>query len=766
MKRLFTLLLFTTLSFSALSQLTSSDISELRIELLRLINQERNLKGLNSLAFDPKLKEAAEFHSDYMVKKQVLSHEQTSQSTKTPEDRVKKANGKEFEIVGENILYTVPQTFPLKKKAVLDLANTMFLQWKNSPPHYANILHSEYVLTDFGFSVDLKTNHVYATEVFGTKGIQVPGQLSENAFGIRKGDNSCEGLIQEYDGLITNLGNAIGVNNKDIILYYNDVEYITSFLTNQNDGIAVDLLLDSQMACGKPNELDFSPVYDGILLQPVYRDALFANNEAKGDYRFISKIGTIPEQYNTEELSVSLIIIKNGMACSYTYPVEIPSATYQLSDVQPILKEEANATFTRTGIIYSEEKEYDFKRNVVYSEKQQSYEKYPGSIYSVSIISYSSVEGSLKNNERLHNDRAQYILRKLHNERNFSDSVVHITAMENWPKMRFQLNYFDLESLSNQSNDSIKNYLRLNSSPFWDSLLYTQRKSTAIINIKGTLDSTADYRELLNLNLRTAIAEKNDQLANKALYELFQVDDPTIIGTLLEPFVFQALTTNPELVQNAAAVLAKETNYYLYPCAEFIDAWIYRLDELSPEAKHNLINLYTHLSVALIDEWDVPSQRLAKVIHPSKVYETANMLNNESLLLNFHLAAIDYFGQINDGPNISRSFNFIVKHFKKATLSEQERIDLALFFNNWTQYHSTIDLLYSGIDSPTFSEESAFILLATAFAYQSTLTDDQRLQIQERAYTFNPDLWCEFIRKNKQLKRITFVKNAFCSRCN
>jgi len=764
MRKLVILLVIGLLHFNASAQLTANNLFELRGELLRLVNNERNLKGLATLSFDPHLLEAAQSHSDYMAKNQLLSHEQTSKSTKEPFDRVKKTNGKDFELVGENILTTIPQTFPLKSKSILELAASMFLQWKNSPPHYKNILYTEYVLTDFGFAVDSKTNTIYAAEVFGKKGVVVPNQLSQNAFGITKGNDDCDELIGNKNGIIINLGNAVRIEDNRVMLYYHDAAYIKTLFNDPTDGLAVDLVFDHQVECGSPNSLDFSPVYDGIMLQPIYSDALFESNEAKGNYRLVAPIGIIPAIYDQQAFSISLIIIQNGMECSYTFPVEIPSASYQLSDIEPILKEEVATSLKNTGIVHSEEKHFDFKSNSLKGIMDRSEREQPGTIYSVSITSYSSVDGKQENNERLHNGRAQFMLRQLHQERSFNDSIVHITAMENWPKMRFQLNYFGMDSLANQSTDSIKNYLRLNRSPFWDSLMFTQRHATAILHIEGSCDSSFSFTQQLAMNLRTAIAEKNDHLANKALYEMYY-SDSFFNSTLFEPFIFQALSSNPALVQNAAALLSQDIPDFVYPCTEFVDAWIYRLNELSPESKHNLINLYTHLAVELLNEWDVPSQRLSKVINPTKLYTTANELHNESLMLNFHLAAIQYFSQVNDQVHINRSFDYIVSHFKKVNLTEQERIDLALFFNNWTQYHSTIDLLLETTTNPAFSEESAFILLATSFAYHFNMTDDRLEQIQERAYAFNPDRWCSFINENKQLKRFPFVKNAYCNRC-
>lgn len=763
-RHLLILLCFFTCFYSR-AQLTEKNIGEVRTELLQLINLLRLEKGVQPLLPDPKLRQAAILHTHYMVKTQTLSHEEKSATVKTPEKRVRKAKGKEFELVGENILVTVPQTFPLKGKAVKELALVLFEQWKHSPPHYTNMINSEYTLADFGIEADPKTNQVYATTVFGRKGIEIPGQLSRNAFGIAPGSTNCDHLLGNHDNIIANLGNSVVLEGNQVFLYYHNIQLIRKIVDQPTDGFAIDIVFKDQLACGKPNELDFSPVFDGVLLKPVYRDELFASNIAESEYHLIAAIGTIPDAYIGQEFSLSLIVIQGGMECSYTIPIEVPSATYPLTNVEPVFLSESEVKLRLVGVDHSIEIPFDFERNAVSSEPTEMPEAGLGRIHSVDIISYSSVEGRTEDNEQLHTQRARSMLQSMHKHYAFTDADARITTMENWPKMRFQLNYFGMDSLARQSNDSIKAFLRVNKSAFWDSLLFAQRHSSAIIHFKGYPNQIYPSEELPQLNLRTAIIERNDLLANKALYEIAQSEEPRIYP-LMETKIFQALQTNPQLVQNAAAVLSLDSTDFLYESTEFLDAWINRMDQLSPDAQQNLLNLYTHVAVRLLDQWDVPSQHLSKVIHPSKLVKAANQLNNHALLLNFHLAAIRYFGQVNDPKHIKQSFEFIAAHFRKADLTATELIDLALFFNDWSRYGLTNELLLQRMEQADFPEDAAFILASTVSLFPKGLTEAQQERVMERAYELNPERWCQLINDNFQLRRNAFVKNKVCSQCD
>lgn len=747
-------------------QLTADNELELRKELLRLTNELRASQGLAPLQSDPQLMKAADAHSRYMASSQVLSHEGKG-SAKTPADRVEQAGGKHFERIGENILATAAQEFPLKKNAVKALAASMFAQWKNSPPHYANMINGEYRLADFGFAVDLKTNKVYAATVFGTKGAEIPGQLSGNAFGVLKGkENDCDLLIGQLDNVVTNIGNSLIVQDNEILLYYHNVATVQRLIDAPNDGLAVDIILPEQLACGKPNQLDGSPIYDGIMLEPVYRDDLFSRNRAESDFRLITPIGTIPAEYLGKDFSLSLIVIQEGRQCSYSIPIEVPHKSYNLQPVDPIATEPSGIALQQTGIVLSEEVHFDFKRNITSGKADEPGFGQNMPIERIDIISYSSVEGRKENNDRLHHSRAQYMLAQLHTRMRFPDSLVHVTAMENWPQMRFQLKYFEMDDLARQSEDSIKAWLRANRSPLWDSLLFAQRHSTAVIHYKGTADASFSPEEEMTMNLRSAILTKNDRLANKALFDMFHSDEAFQEELLFETVVFEALKNNRALVQNASAVLQKSLHSDgIYKCTEFLDAWVPHISTLPAEAQHNLLGLYTQAALLLLDEWDVPAQRLAKVVHPSKFSETANKLHNQSLLLNFHLAAIHYYGQINDSPGINQSFDFIVKHFKKTKLSAQEEIDLVLFFNGWSRYDLTLELLMAHMEQPDFTEDAAFVLAPVAAAYNRDLSEEQVNRVMEIAHRLNPERWCTFIGENFQLRRYDFAKNKVCASC-
>lgn len=98
-KRLSLLLLF----FSTITY--SQDYSEIHQLLFEKINELRVSQGLLKLESNDTLQKAAEFHSKYMATRHVLSHNESSSKTSTPRKRVDKFSGKNFDLVGENVLF-------------------------------------------------------------------------------------------------------------------------------------------------------------------------------------------------------------------------------------------------------------------------------------------------------------------------------------------------------------------------------------------------------------------------------------------------------------------------------------------------------------------------------------------------------------------------------------------------------------------------------------------------------------------------------------
>ena len=762
-----TLFLFLVISVNALGQLSKSDQQELRALLFKHVNDLREQRGVPPLQYNDTLQKAALLHSEYMAENNELTHDEKKSRYATPEKRVKSQKGKDLDAIGENVAQSGPYDFPANKRELSVIAEALFMTWKNSPGHYANMINPEYSLGDFGFSVSTTTKIIYGTQVFAKYGIRVDGQLSRNSFGITQAPEDCDDVYKGFSNLVMSMGNSTQIEGNEVLMYYHDITFFNRLLTQSNDGFAVDLIARDQVLCGRANQLDFSPIYDGILLKPVYKEELLAGNTAQSDYRLISRIGTIPPTLNGEAYSASLILIKNGEKCKYLVPVFVPMEDYAPTPIDLRLDRPAGIQLSEKGIVHSQTLTYEFNTSDVGAIQLPSIVKRSEKVHSVRIQSYSSIEGDSLKNHHLHQSRANSIRNHLATHLKISEDQLFIDAKENWELMDFQLNYFSREDLAALSHDSIKKLVASKDTLLpWDSLLYAQRRATATIYYYGEYSSRNATESLAEFNLRTAVATNNSALANAALVELFE-QKSCATALLFDPLVYDYFTKHPECVANYAAVLSLCVQENPYQVTSFLFHWQKRGNQLSDNATFNLLHLYAITSHYLLDHWDVASERLANVIHPTKVNALSTSEMSNELLLNLHIAFIDYYGQINDQKGINQSFYFIADHFRKAISTHEEIVKLALFFNYWSSYPMTIELLESKHKEVGLEEEGLFTLIHTKTLSLDDISkaDERYLQLHQEVAEKYPFRWCEWLNADFQILRNHKVKQLYCEIC-
>lgn len=765
MKNILFCFLFLILSFQfANAQLNASEKEILSEALVKRVNHLRKKLGKHPLKRDTDLVKAAQLHSDYMVKKNSLNHNQIGTEFPKPKDRILHFN-KSFISFGENVLYSKPVRYPLNKKALNKLAFDMFRAWKASPGHYANMISDAFTYGDFAFTLHPKSKRVFATQVFGKKGYIIPNQLSSNAFSVKQGDNTCASLIGNNSNIIVNIGNRISVENGEVIYGGHKIETIKRLLKNKNDGIAVDLITRDQMRCGEDNTLDASEIYDGIMLKPIYRDAVFSNNMAKNKQRLIVSLGKIPEHLKSKKISPNIIVIKDGKKCSYTQPAYIPSGRYDLRAIAPIINR-PNIALKTEGVNSIHQIHFDFETGKITPIKDPIVDFNIGKLHSIDIKSFTSVDGTASANAILHKKRAEYINSYLARNIKTEHIPIVIEAKENWDLCNYQVELLGLENTFNSQKD-IRNYVKRNASNTWKDALQKQRQSKAILYQYGTWDTS--HSNYLNYNLMDALLNNNFDLANKALATMYDSKQSNLF--LNEEFIINKLFDKKELVQNVSALLLKNIGYYdLDNVVFFVRNWLSQPELLSKDAQKNLLNLYAITSRQLLRYWDTSTEDFSKVLHPKKVeplfesYKSEDTVN--PLFLNFHMASIEYYAQINYSSKIDESFDFITDYFRSVSLTIQDDIDLALFFNSWSMYHLTNESLLHRYHDKTLNEAACFLLLQTYVAYNRDSNPEILFNLNKLAIKFNKTRWCKWINKDFQNLNNESIKNLYCKTCN
>lgn len=125
-----------------------------------LVNNYRKANGKDEFTIDPNLDNSAYLKSKHMVDFKYFSHDYNGQDCF---DLIYSLSDEE--VNGENIAQNYLKSNTLTKSSAEDLAQRLFVQWKNSPGHNANMLRDSF--TSFGFRIEISSNgYVYATQHF------------------------------------------------------------------------------------------------------------------------------------------------------------------------------------------------------------------------------------------------------------------------------------------------------------------------------------------------------------------------------------------------------------------------------------------------------------------------------------------------------------------------------------------------------------------------------------------------------------------------
>lgn len=169
MRNTITLFILFFNSFVVSVQELNLNYDDLENNVLELMNQHRKSLKINKLNKDVVLQKAAQDQSDYMLGIKKLAHEQKNVVKKYPKNRIKFHGGNDFNAYGENVLYLTIEPKTYTKNDIGALAKRIYEDWKNSPPHYENIISKEYAYASLAFAFDSKSKRLYATTVFGNK---------------------------------------------------------------------------------------------------------------------------------------------------------------------------------------------------------------------------------------------------------------------------------------------------------------------------------------------------------------------------------------------------------------------------------------------------------------------------------------------------------------------------------------------------------------------------------------------------------------------
>ncbi len=299
---------------------------------------------------------------------------------------------------------------------------------------------------------------------------------------------SCKALIDKMPKEV-----LFGIHTKsngDIYFSMNNIEWFHKLFANDDMGVTADFISEDRYNCNQPPE-NKKTVYQGIIIPPVYKKKLLANNESEKD--IYSKIGTLPASLKDKTFEENLIIVTRNKICFYTHFVNIVRSDWDLLPMglfaDTLIKSSAFRNDSIENFTYSKKVEIviPFKKGTsTYSVSElksasDSLNLKKFTIQKVEVRAYSSIEGAEKINMDLMKKRGDAMIAFL---RPYQSSIDRssVLAAENWLEFFASIKGTEFEFLKNLSKGEIKKQLtNLALAKKLEPLLATERKSVAVL---------------------------------------------------------------------------------------------------------------------------------------------------------------------------------------------------------------------------------------------------------------------------------------------
>jgi hypothetical protein len=759
----FTTFLFLIIPFTLWTQ---SRIEQL---VLEHVNNLRDSLNIPILTIDETLTEACNDHAYYISNQKNITHFQQTFRKETPSSRVEYYGGNRT-YIGENI-GQCPLKLKLDKSIDEDnIALCLFKGWFNSREHYSNMTNMSF--TKMGLAVHQNyKNYIYSAQLFSSDEIKLPYEFNNNEFswGVRPAETTCKDQPVVYQTMF--FANSVQQRGNDIYLYYHDIDFFRNVINQDNDGLAIDIVLREQLPCSKENQFHISQIFDGEMQQPIYKNDIFRYNESNNPKKVLIKIGEVPEYLANKQWNANIIIINDNKLCDYSIPAEVPSDIYPLLPIPPYFDttntsqetvniKSINIKDTVKAELYFQRSDRNFSdaRTVTTSDIEywQSYVKH------VDVECFASVEGASWYNERLLKEREISVKQFLF-KTGIPLTTMKIESSENWDL--FNQHRINFPTFKDKTNSQIKSIFKNNKSSIYDSILFDQRKThlTAFIDTTIIVDSyedmlfAAQFDSMLNLNMLPW---------NKILKNRYVLNEQII---------------SPELIDSLANYKELKTNLL---GASYIRISKFNIDSVTTEnllsnvqsensrQLFNYINFitnYWYLNLARSYE----TNKVANTVTPNTLLDLTESLDTNiikpadftRLKINILLSGIHYYVAHNNWEPVNSYFEAITELVKLNNFTPTEAMELALFCNHFHKFKITVKILEPFHDKKTLTENGYFVLAKTAVLLQNYLDKETYHLYMQSAKESNRARYCKWLDDSFQIQRDEYLKKDFCKEC-
>ncbi|PHS08103.1 MAG: hypothetical protein COA88_07355 [Kordia sp.] len=616
--------------------------------------------------------------------------------------------------------------------------------------------------------------------------INVNALVSQNNFDIIFPQNNREQLCQRCTQTFTKKSKEVKfsiVKDKSNNLFFevNDKKWFTQLFKNSGDGIAIDIVSKKRYDCTIV-ELEDKQL-KGHLLKPVYASALKRGLRPSGTNKFKVRVGVLPKSFaNDNELEYNILFLNDKNLCRYQTLFNLDSYAWDLLDMGMYLESLTYKTklgASKGGEGYTlKHKTLKFiipfeKNKSEYSQEDikplyDSLQLTDFTIKKINIKAYASVEGNLKRNIELQEQRANSIAKAL---QSFQKSTIinEVSSSENWVEFLNDVSDTKYASFKKLSKSEIKRKLVGEVSKELEIYLKKHRKAVVSLELeKKDKFKDKSANELLSL-FKVSIANDNVDEVTEIQNSLFeklknQEISPDFLDKMNLP---QQVKYARNLNNNSVYKYFMEERNLLISMNE-----LERLEKLTPKdgkVKYNL-------SVLKFTLWRANYQPVDAIAFKKQILGLKQFGISQTLiqrmLINYHIVKSEKYMRKRDYTNKDKAVAYILKNYKKITLSDFDYLSLSQYLTYYSNYKNAIELLEKKVRSISVDEDLLFYYLnMTLIDNELTKKADYRT-IMLNAINMNKERYCKLFNSKDdggvtfQLLDNEYLRKTYCENCN
>lgn len=576
------------------------------------------------------------------------------------------------------------------------------------------------------------------------------------------------------------------LKERDIYFIITDARFFTQLFTDNNDGIAVDIVLKSQFPCDSKNQFSNSRVSKGHLLPPVYFKEMKKSAQVTNTGEVYIKVGELPSKYEEEDYELNLILLKDKYLCFYNNFYDLRQSRWDLLEMglyKDSLPKAKNDKFDTL----SSKKEYfemldkTIRFTIPFEKNKSEYSPedikpiYDSlnltdfNIQKINIKAYSSVEGPADRNLTLQNQRAESIVKALQAYQT-SSIINEITASENWVEFLNDIAGTKYEFLSKLSKDEIKLKMEKEGlSKELEPVLKNHRKAVLVLDLQKKTRHSESNAVTIRSFYEKSIREKNMEEALQFQEIIFsKIRNQQLPDSFLNTVEIPKEVEYGSLLKNNSVFLYEQNEGDLYTAILAFKS----LQDLLPKDPHIKYNLCVlKLKSWLFGELLSDPQELKNEIVALEKTKISKLLIKR-LMVNYHIILCEYLIAKKEYAEKDKSIKYIYDNYTYLNLSGKDVLQLAKYFSSYSKYDWAEKVLVPHVKKIDVDEELLFYYLNLTIIKQENTKKSAYRTIMLNAINANKKRFCRMFDPygrggiNFQLLDDPYLKSTYCENCN